>query len=286
MVASTTQKVAENNSDQNFRDWAKAISDAIVASGIIRTADTGQINFTTVVRPASANTAAGYEIFRFNDTLQSTAPVFFKIEYGSGPGSTFHPAVWLTVGSGSDGAGNLTGQVSSRIQTASTSSSTALQTCVFSGTTSRFACGLFISGGSGVPFVFTLERTKDNAGADNGTGVMFASFGTSTRRNQFTPATGTIPATQTDSGILAPIGVTSSSFGADVIQYPNFFFDRGQILNPGITHFSYFNADIAATTQAPVSVYGANRNYYFLGGNTPVSARGGISGTSICLLYE
>lgn len=71
-----------------------------------KTSDTGQINWATVTaQNANADDYRGYEIRKSNDGLKD---VYLKIEYGSGYG-WFSWSLKLTVGSGSDGAGTLTG---------------------------------------------------------------------------------------------------------------------------------------------------------------------------------
>ncbi len=99
-----------NNSDAEFRSWGSSVSQSLGLVGLVQTADTGQINWTTAIQPGS-NTAAGYEIWRFTDST-----VFLKIEYGSGSGTGTPRSLglWLTVGTGSNGSGTLTGTVSAR----------------------------------------------------------------------------------------------------------------------------------------------------------------------------
>lgn len=87
----------------------------LLGCGLVRTADAGQVDVATVIRPSSSLTAAGYDIWRFDDVLQADAPIFLKIEYGTGNGTASYFQVWVTLGQGSDGAGNLTGIRSSRI---------------------------------------------------------------------------------------------------------------------------------------------------------------------------
>ena len=83
--------------------------------GLVKSSDTGQIDWNTVVKPAS-QFIIGYEIFRFNDVLAATKPVYLKIRYevvGS-PGNR----MWFrfSAGTGTDGFGNLTGFVTAEGQ--------------------------------------------------------------------------------------------------------------------------------------------------------------------------
>jgi hypothetical protein len=102
--------LAPNNvSNATFRAWGSGISAALAAAGLVNTADTGQINWATVVLPG-AGAAAGYEIWRFSDALQASAPVFIKLEYGSSGlinGTHSAPQMWITVGTATDGAGTI-----------------------------------------------------------------------------------------------------------------------------------------------------------------------------------
>lgn len=107
MTATSFSAAPTNNTDANFRLWGSGMKTALAAVGLVQTADTGQIDWTTVVAPVATQTVKGYEIWRFNDSLQSTVPIYIKIEYGSGTGAAI-PQIKYSVGSGTDGAGNLT----------------------------------------------------------------------------------------------------------------------------------------------------------------------------------
>lgn len=110
MATVSLNTVIDHTSDAGFRAWANELMTALITTlGLTQTADTGQLAFpmTVTTRPGT-NTAAGYYILRFNDTLQSTTPIFIKVELGTFASATI-PGLWLTVGTGSDGAGNLTG---------------------------------------------------------------------------------------------------------------------------------------------------------------------------------
>jgi hypothetical protein len=103
------------------RNWANAVSAALTAAGLPKTADTGQINLTgtTIVYPTVAQgllqgaaAFTGYEIRTLTSAGKPT--IYLKIRYGifyngAGVGANFYwPALSISVGTATDGAGNLT----------------------------------------------------------------------------------------------------------------------------------------------------------------------------------
>jgi hypothetical protein len=164
-----------NTTDAMFRLWGASVGPALSAIGLVQTSDTGQINWTTVLAPITTNQYRGYEIWRLNDSLQGSAPVFFKIEYGSSSAAA-SPSLRITVGKGSDGAGTITNQI---VQI----------TTGFAGASSiTFSYASSSSGGAGfslylAPFnpsgqtspAFSFERSLDSAGNPTTEGVMIAS---------------------------------------------------------------------------------------------------------------
>lgn len=107
MTTVTWSSGNSHTSDAEFRAWGSELSAKLAAVGLIQTADTGQINWTTVTRPG-VSTDAGYEIWRFDDSMQSTAPIFLKFFYGTGSTASV-PRIRVDVGTASDGAGGLSG---------------------------------------------------------------------------------------------------------------------------------------------------------------------------------
>src|SRR6266566_9890439 len=89
-----------------FRLWGSAISTAIAAVGWTQTADTGQVNWTTVTAPG-ANVTTVYEVWKMADSLQSTDPCFIRINYMVAS-ATNGPRIQVNVGTNSDGAGAIT----------------------------------------------------------------------------------------------------------------------------------------------------------------------------------
>lgn len=107
MTTQVTTTPVEHSSDATFRVWAAEVIAMLTAAGVTQTADTGQINTATVTRPGT-NTNAGYAIFRFNDSMQATAPIFFRIDFGTGSVATA-PRMQLTVGTATNGSGTISG---------------------------------------------------------------------------------------------------------------------------------------------------------------------------------
>lgn len=172
-----------NASDALFRAWGSAVSTAL-GTVLTRVPQTNDINWATVAAPTVAGNFAGSEVYRLNDALNSTAPLFFKFEYGSIASSATTPAIRLTIGKGADGSGAITNVLQSAINVVSCNSASA--------TTSN----CYISNGDGSGFVFSLqpdqpnvaggfccvERSRNSNGQPTSGAVMlsFQAFGTST----------------------------------------------------------------------------------------------------------
>lgn len=84
----------------------KNFSDLLTSIGLPKTADTGQIDWSTVSRPASQTTVVGYEIREIPTTVGTLR---MKIEYGSGSSTQQNYGWTLTFGTGSNGSGAITG---------------------------------------------------------------------------------------------------------------------------------------------------------------------------------
>lgn len=158
-----------------FRKFAVGIHAAFLAAGWVQTSDTGQGDVTTMTVP-TANTAAGYEVWRLNDALQSTAPVFVKIEYGR---ATNVPIVWITVGQSTDGAGTIGNVLFARTQAGAPGSNSNNATeypSYASGDGSSIAvvmwAGSWSTASSTSDFFFVVERSRDSSGNATGDGFL------------------------------------------------------------------------------------------------------------------
>ena len=274
-----------NNTDGDFRGWGKAISDALTAFQLTKTADTGQIDWTTVLKPATINTYQGYEIRKFTDSLQ---PVFFKIEYGSG-GTLNFPSLRFSFGTGSDGAGIITAPVSVTAITnlvVTSGTSNTPQSCYLSGSSNRFGLGLFVSSAAG--FYICAGRSKNQInGSDTSEALLISrSAGSAGILNYYFNFISS-PVAEA-SGIVVPTVGGSGADGTNINIYPNYFY-RGGTPIVGLNSVGIFNNDFQGTNPVPLTLLGTPRNYYFLGGNSPQLnsvARSGTAGTGIGMLFE
>jgi hypothetical protein len=174
MATYTINSAPTNASDAQFRAWGQGIETALAAIGLLKSVEIGQIDWTSVLHPTLTSTAMGFAIYKFNDALQATSPVFIKFEFGSASGSANNPAIWVTIGTGSDGSGTITNIKFARYQINTGSASASLFNSRCCGNTNRFMLGLWSDSNIyQVTKMIVLERSKDVAGADTGAGLLF-----------------------------------------------------------------------------------------------------------------
>ncbi len=171
MTTAAWSSSCEQSSDAQFRAWGSELATQLLAIGLVQAADTGQINWTTVTRPA-ANTDGGYEIFYLNDSMHATAPIYLKFYYGSGT-TNARPRVRVEIGTGTNGSGTITGTAKTAvIQLNNSNSSTP-------GATAQQSYACAVAGHLGIAwkigdtnhsFLLIVTRTCDGDGTINATG--------------------------------------------------------------------------------------------------------------------
>lgn len=263
----TYSEIINHTTDAGFRAWATNLSTALQACGLVKTADTGQINLTTVTR-AGAGGLAGYEIYRFNDALQATRPIFVRVEYrtGSSPDSA---QIQVTFGTGTNGAGTLAG-VTVSTNTSTTNATPpvgAIPTYVtLSGSALVIAWAInyntTTAAGGGI---YICDRFRDESGAATSEGmyVLFiagnngnwynVNFGLGTKQNGVGGMCLTPHYTQ----------YPNASVGANVEVFNHYAWTPAprQIL----ACLTYFSGDISGLSQFTVTHLGASHNYLALG---------------------
>lgn len=308
------------NSDVAIRAWGSGISQALRQVGLLAHTDTGQVDWATVVRPAgqvATEVMFGYEMYRFADALQATAPVFIKIEYGftvAGALPTYAagpPHIYVTVGTGTDGVGNLTGLKSARtrlmgnvtpagnVATAGNSVASAVSPVLTSGDGSYVMLALGVTNQPqatmswlaadqypiALPAFLVIERSRDPGGVPTANGLAFLTSGWFP-----TGAGGTTHATAPTSTALF-FSFTNSILSEVAAQWPiswpgNVFTTSAnagdvwtypmRIVTPrgeyGISSIGTFKGDFSLGTILSMYHFGATRTY---------RALSGIAGTTI-----
>ena len=283
MATQTFSTSPSNSSNAYFRDWGKKLSDAMTAVGFTKTADTGQIDWTTVLAPGAASTIMGYEIREFSDALQATNPVIVKIEYGSGS-ATNNVAINVTVGRVSDGAGTLVGDVSATFAIKCSNTSTTAYDCYVSGASDRIGFAMF----SHATYLLSLyiERTKSSAGANTSDGVNIVGTVANSNYQQYFAKKGLgNPLTVATPGIccLVPYSGTAVN-GSDIGLFPIFPL-IGYADNPDLGACVYFTADIAAATSISLTILGSSHTYITVAGAIG-TINGNTSAKSLAVRYE
>jgi hypothetical protein len=263
-----TMAHATNATDAQFRTWCQFFDNLLVTTGgWTHMADTGQANLTTIVRPASAGQFNGYKVYTMADALNATHPVVMRLDFGWG-GTTATPALMVQIGTGSDGAGTITGSIAGPFTITNGTNSSATNN-YGSADTNRVQFLMGISNTNVAGIMFTLERTKDATGADTGDGLLLA------WSNPTGPAAILVktqaPLLVAGSQPSAELGVTlalsnqaSSAFGSDVgVGVPLYF--RGTVLRPGLGAVVVNSGDFAAQASFPLTLYGVAHTYQLSG---------------------
>lgn len=256
------------DADATFRTWAQGVAAQLAAVGLVKTGDTGQVDLAAAARPA-VSAFAGYEVYRFNDTLQATAPVFIKIEYGVGSPADM-PSLAVTVGTATNGAGVIGGQSDGRRLLIPSQSKVlgGLLPSYCSGGPGRVAVVTNLdASGTSASYYHSLwmivERTRGADGVTTGDGiyVVAASSGTSLY-HRIIPFTGALPISQS---VLPVVPLTRGGMpqvGVDIAFSANVCF-IGKVLYA--LPLGYYHPSVGALATIQLQHLGALRTYLPLG---------------------
>jgi hypothetical protein len=292
MTTQTWTTVVDQSSDAAFRTWGSEFNTKLAAVGLVQTADTGQINWTTVTR-AAINSDAGYEVWRMNDTQQATAPIFLKIFYGSASNQNI-PRIRIQLGTASNGSGTVSGTGSANTDTISYSGAAPSTVSLFT----SYACAVdgafWISwklgaGGGGTQTIcphgfYGVFRSCDSSGVASADAVMqvFSSTAATSmpaRSISFTAST-IYGGAGSNAWWLLPYSITSSL----VSGTPQIF--KGTIVTPRVRPSNY----VAASLIVELNV-GVTCTATFVGSTSHTylacASLNGASGTqSVTAIYE
>lgn len=255
---------ANSSSNTAFREYGTAISNAFANAGWVQASDPGQIDWTTVVANGTSTAYVGSEIWRMNDALANVAPVYVKIDYGTGSGIG-RPSIIVTLGTSSNGNVGLGGVVSSSVPPAMQSGFTTAAPGLFVGGPSYIGIGLFL--GWTYPWLMGIERTRDENGDDTAEGCLFMTGNSITPQLQYWNC-------KTGATVREDVGIFLGK--PDTPGYPQgtgqkfnwgpIYGYRGSYTNPSMLFIQGTIYHFAANAVSTVTHYGQERQYVGLWG--------------------
>lgn len=256
------------STDAEFRNVAQFIEDTLVTTGTwVVTGDTGQTAVNTLVAPTLTDQKKGYRVYRMDDALQSTRPVFMRIDYGSAGGATI-VGLWITIGSGSNGSGTITGAVITDERVGGNTSSATNTNHYGSADKNRFTIAVGVATTNIGHFLMSLERTKDANGNDTTDGLYFANTrpadGGSTRGWRVLNLTGVGGQPPDETGfsyVLSHNNPTSFNGTVGVGLVIPF---KGVAVQPGYNLTISRTSDFIVESTFTLTVYGQVRTYQLL----------------------
>jgi len=280
MATATTSFTLSVASDAVFRAWGSWISSLFGTFGW--TAEyslfaTGT-NWTDVTTPAADSTARVTEIWKMADSLQASAPLFLKIEYGRV--ATTAPAFRLSIGTGHSGSGTLTGVLwDTGAGYRGTAQNLNTVTNFASGDTNRiwFSLGVTGTGTSATLMLgLSVERRKNSDGTDAATGFLLALW-SSSPTGSFRVAQGT---TASGSPTTTPVTGSLTAAYSAVSGSQSLTYDGHSAVAPVLYHLgpSEIGLALCAGTSGVTSpgatfvadVFGASHTFLQLQGPSPV----------------
>lgn len=271
----------------SFKAWAQAVGTALVAVGLVKTADTGQVDWEAFSWASSTDSDQGFEVYRFSDTLQSTKPVFLKVVYGNGSPSS-SARMYFQIGTGTNGAGALTGVWTTVVQ-ATSAAADGTCTAYFSGDTSSLClCFPRTSGGTVSAYIaLVVDRTRGSDGTANGDGLYWCSYSTYSGGQQYAGYFNFAAQAAAAINPAAPnmTGVATGKYGSDVVLMPHVVaVPKAEAF--ALACLSYWGADISRGSEISLTHLGASHTFLCLGSFFPGADGVKTAGVSLAMRYE
>lgn len=300
MATNFTQSSIDPTTDAGFRAWGSALSSALQAVGLVRvTGETGIVDWSTAVR---AN--AWFDLYRFDDALAATKPVYVKIFGAAGGWTGSRTPFGVCVGTGTDGSGGMVGVFTetSTSNAEAGASSSIVNTgspirnnyVSFSDGQLNVVWGVNPSADSTVGY-FSVARTVNDLGAATGDGatifLMSSANGvkgaTKAQHLNFNTPASMGQAGNTSTGWI-PQGITSSLVGSTPQIFPHWV--STPIIRPVISHVAFLSAEIAMGddfTVKPIGgASGVSRTYMTMTGRAAHGSSNAATTSSIAILWE
>lgn len=289
------EDIANSNvgSNEGFRAIGSRISAGLGAIGLVKETFPGQIDWTSVAKPTTADTVQGYEVWRFSDALQAVAPVYLRVGYGS---SSYVNIFGLQVqlGTEHDGAGGLAGTVTGvgRVDPGSA----GVGAIYVVGDPGRVTFIGWPNVEYGAGHFFVAERLCDLSGLPTADGVWLLCAGnygglgalklSAVIRYGGTPSVQSFPAGRMAASGMPP-AMTGSS-GNEVALFPVRVWSGLSETAPSLAVATYFTADLAPRVPVQVEAWNGTRRAYYPMGACSVAANvvGMHSNATVALRWD
>lgn len=281
---------------EQFGLWMQQVIDAMTAVGCPQTADTGQYIPGTTAWPAGGF-PSGCLMFRFTDALQATAPIFIRIQLGRGGNYAYNLNYAFQIGVATNGAGSLTGSSISIVNAGNNATSGGhgtqrLPYASFSDGSLFFGDGFNDAKSVGFHFAFSIERTRDAAGALTGEGLTLMyknGFNDGLWRLRSFLFPSTLYTASTSFCIMPGLPVPPVTPTGDLLLYPHFYNmpDVRQRASSFTARNSDFGSNPTTFTATPFAAKGARTFIQF--GSTAgamTAVLGDLAGYGPCFLWE
>jgi hypothetical protein len=257
--------------DAMFRLSAQFFEDTLVTTGgWVVTTDTGQTLPSALVAPTAINQSRGYRIYKMSDALQATFPIFMRVDYASSSNAATAFGVYLTFGTGSNGAGVITGVALANLQVAQPQTTAITMNNYGSAASNRFslACGVNSTNFTYF-FVLTLERSKDASGNDSGDGLILV-YGPAGSGNNYNALScskyvimsgGAQPNEERGLSYILSINNPSQVFAPGDVGVGIVIPMKGVAQQPGMNLLVTNTGDVSVEGFLDTIIYGASRHY-------------------------
>lgn len=303
--------VSDITTDARFRAIAQFVEDTLVTTGgWLLSTETGDTAPASLAHPTTTNQKKGFRVYKTNDALTQ---VYMRIDYGStGAANGNGFGMWITLGTGSDGAGNLSGiflnggsasAATVGSATGTTTGTTGAVNSYGSADTGRVQIGLFVSSTVANIVALSIERARDSSGNQIDDLLFACTVGNTTNIFGLSPVAacmetslycivsgGTQPTAELGLAFILtrnnPSETFSNPVGAGIAQY-----FKGASQPPGVGVVIVNSSDVSVEGNFPMTIYGSSITYQHLNSLQPAvstAASTAVAATHrrVCLRYD
>lgn len=282
---SGSQATSATITDSEFRAFYSMMMTVLESGGIVKTADTGQIDWSTVNFPGANNTSAGYEI-------RAIGAFTIRFDFRRGAAAN-QSEIGLTFGTGSDGSGTITG---TRLAHAAYRMIQTNGTYAISAYADANSFWLLAHRGStNTAHLISVERTADadRNPTSHGVTLIHNDGSTGLAASRLITLTGAVPPNDvnsgsTQSGLIFPTTSFTSGLKADgnVAVYPWYFFGHGEMTYPAINIAGCFSGDFTNDAEYTVNIRGVDQTMIKIPNVFSTSISRGSTGSANILLRK